>query len=93
MCSTEIASTHSIQNKTFTFPGYLIFYNLLHHESLNYTQYFFFFDGASSEFSAIVLISFTVPILLGDSRILGLNENKIRCRLGCMDMEQTVWKS
>ena len=90
MCSTEIASTHSIQSKTLTFPEYLIFYNLLHHESLNDTQYFFFFDGTSSEFSAVVLISFTVPMLLGNSRISGLNENKLRCRLRCMDMEQTV---
>ena len=39
------------------------------------------------------LISFTVPILLSNNRKLGLNENKLRCRLGVRDMEQKFWKS
>ena len=32
--------------------------NLLHHQSLNFTQYFFFFDGTGSELSAIFFAMF-----------------------------------
>ena len=52
--------------------------NLLHHKSLNFTLNFLFFDGAGSELSAIffcnVSIFFTVPILLGNNRKIGLKD-------------------
>ena len=46
--------------------------NFLHYESLDFTQYFSFLDGAGSELSAIFFemfrFFFTVPILLGKNK-------------------------
>ena len=68
--------------------------NLLQHESLNFTQYFLFYGGGGSELSAIYFAMFRFfsryqfyLIIIGK---LGLNENKIRCRLGGMDVEQKI---
>lgn len=47
---TEIASTHSIWSKTRISEWIWIY---KHHRLLSFTQYFFVFDGAGSELSAI----------------------------------------
>ena len=88
-------STHSTWTKIFPFRGFLN--ELLHHESLNFTQYLFLFDGVGSELSAIFFAIFWFFsrqrfyfVKIGKS---SLNENKIQSsRLGSMDIEQTFWK-
>ena len=56
MYNTKIAFTHSHTvhtAKPSLFQDFSISLNLLHHKSLIFTQYFFFFDGAGSELSVI----------------------------------------
>ena len=96
-CATLKSLPHSIQNKAVTFPGYLIFYNLysmnrwLHTVLLLLLWRSWFWTLRHLFCNA--LISFAVPILPGNNRKLGLNENKLRCRLVVRDMEQKFWKS
>ena len=57
MYNTKIAFTHSHTvhtAKPSLFQDFSISLNLLHHKSLIFTQYFFFFDGAGSELSVII---------------------------------------
>ena len=52
---------HTLQKTKPTFlefPNEFEFITLLHHESLNFTQYLFFFDGTSSELSGISFAMF-----------------------------------
>ena len=76
------------QAKPLPFRDFWIYLNLLHHESLSFTQYFHFFGEADSELSAIFF-----AMLLANNRKISLNEKKIRCRLGDMDMVQKISKS
>ena len=57
MYNTKIAFTHSHTvhtAKPSLFQDFSISLNLLHHKSLIFTQYFFFFDGAGSELFVII---------------------------------------
>ena len=62
--------------KPSPFRDFWIYLNLLHHESLSFTQDFRFFDGAGSKLStiffAIFWLFFTVPSLLGNNRKIDL---------------------
>ena len=87
---------HTVHNAK-PFQNFLMNLNLLHHEWLNFTQYFLFYDGAGTELSAI---SFAVFWFFSWYRFylviiekLSLNENKIWCHLEGMDMEQKIWKT
>ena len=57
MYNTKIVFTHSHTvhtAKPSLFQDFSISLNLLHHKSLIFTQYFFFFDGAGSELFVII---------------------------------------
>ena len=62
--------------KPSPFRDFWIYLNLLHHESLSFTQYFRFFNRAGSELSTIFFAIFwlfsTVPSLLGNNRKIDL---------------------
>ena len=60
-CSTLKAHPHIAHNaKPSPFRDFWMNLNLLRHESLNFKQYFLFFDGAGSELSAIFFAMFQV---------------------------------
>ena len=95
LCLLSIDTVHDA--KPSPFRDFWINLNLLNHESLNFTQYFLFFDGTGSELSAMFFAMCRFfsryrfyLVLIGK---LGLNENRIRSRLGGMDIGQKIWKS
>ena len=73
MCSTEVASTYGIKAKPSLVQDFWMNLKL---ESLNFTQYLFFFDGAGFELFPIFFemswFLFTVPVLLGNNQKTGL---------------------